>query len=43
MTLGPRLPDSSHSLLLISDNGSGELAQRQDVFSLILRGLSTSL
>ena len=43
MTLGPRLTDGSQSLLLISDNGSEELAQRQDVFSLILRGLSTSL
>lgn len=40
MTLGPRLTDGSYSLLLVSDNGNGELGQRQDVFSLILGGVS---
>lgn len=39
MTLGPRLTDGSHSLLLISDDASGQLGQRQDVLSLILGGL----
>ena len=43
MTLGPQLTNGSQSLLLISDDGAGELAQRQDVFSLIISGLSTSL
>lgn len=42
MTLGPQLTNGSQSLLLISDNGSGELAQRQDVFSLIIRGVTQS-
>lgn len=40
MTLGPRLTDGSDSLLLISDDGNGQLGQRQDVFSLILGGVS---
>lgn len=39
MTLGPQLTDGSYSLLLISDNGGGEMAQRQEVMSLILGGV----
>ena len=39
MTLGPVLTNGAYSLLLVSDDGSGELAQRQDIFSLILAGL----
>ena len=38
MTLGPRLTGGSYSLLLVSDDGNGELGQRQDIFSLILGG-----
>lgn len=43
MTLGPQLTNGSQSLLLISDDGAGELAQRQDAFSLIITGLTTAL
>jgi len=43
MTLGPRLSDGSYSVLLVSDDGNGELGQRQDVFSLILGGVTTRL
>ena len=38
ITLGPQLSDGSYSLLLVSDNGNGELAQRQDTFTLVLGG-----
>ena len=40
ITLGPRLSDSSYSLMLVSDNGSGAMGQRQNSFSLILNGVS---
>ena len=40
ITLGPALSEGSYALLLISDNGSGAMAQRQDSFSLILRGVA---
>lgn len=40
ITLGPRLGDGSHALLLVSDDGIGAMAQRQDSFSLILRGVT---
>jgi hypothetical protein len=39
MTLGPKTGDGVYSLLLIADDGAGELAQRQDVLSLILSGV----
>ena len=40
ITLGPPLSDGSYALLLVSDDGIGAMAQRQDSFSLILRGLT---
>jgi len=40
ITLGPALSEGSYALLLISDNGSDAMAQRQDSFSLILRGVA---
>jgi len=40
ITLGPKRSDGSYSLLLVSDNGSGTLGQRQTSFSLILNGVS---
>jgi len=40
ITLGPRLSDGSYALLLVSDDGIGAMAQRQDSFSLILRGVT---
>jgi len=40
ITLGPELSDGSYSLLLVSDNGSGTLGQRQNSFSLTLNGVS---
>jgi hypothetical protein len=39
MTLGPKLNDGAYSLVLISDNGSGGSGQRQDLYSLVLRGV----
>jgi hypothetical protein len=39
ITLGPELSDGSYALILVSDNGSGAMAQRQDSFSLTLRGM----
>ena len=39
ITLGPRTGDGTYSLLLVSDDGAGELAQRQTALSLILRGV----
>ena len=40
ITLGPRLSNGSYTLLLVSDDGSGAMAQRQDSFSLVLSGLA---
>jgi len=40
ITLGPRLTDGSYALLLVSDDGIGAMAQRQDSFSLILSGVT---
>ena len=40
LTLGPRLSNGSYTLLLVSDDGSGAMAQRQDSFSLVLSGLA---
>ena len=40
ITLGPRLSDGSYALLLVSDDGIGAMAQRQDSFSLILSGVT---
>lgn len=37
---GPQLGDGSYALLLVSDDGIGAMAQRQDSFSLILRGVT---
>jgi len=42
ITLGPRLRDGSYGILLVSDNGSGQLGQRQTVLPLVLRGLTIS-
>jgi hypothetical protein len=39
MTLGPRLNNGAYSVVLISDNGSGGSGQRQDLYSLVLRGV----
>lgn len=39
MTLGPRLNNGTYSVVLISDNGSGGSGQRQDLYSLVLRGV----
>ena len=41
ITLGPKLSDGTYSVLLVSDDGAGESRQRQDLFSLVLRGLPT--
>lgn len=41
ITLGPRLSDGSYSVLLVADDGAGESRQRQDLYSLVLRGLPT--
>lgn len=43
ITLGPRLSNGSYTLLLVSDNGGGAMAQRQDSFSLVLSGLVAPL
>lgn len=43
ITLGPRLADGTYSVLLISDDGAGEARQRQDLYSLVLRGLSATV
>jgi hypothetical protein len=40
ITLGPQLGDSSYAVLLVSDNGSGAMGQRQNSFSLTLKGLT---
>lgn len=37
MTLGPQQPDGSYSLLMVSDDGSGLLGQRQTLLTLNLR------
>ena len=39
ITLGPELVNGAYPLLLVSDNGSGDFAQRQDIVSLTLQGL----
>jgi hypothetical protein len=39
MTLGPKLNNGAYSVVLISDNGSGGSGQRQDLYSLALRGV----
>lgn len=39
ITLGPRLNNGAYSVLLISDDGSGDAGQRQDLYSLVLFGL----
>jgi hypothetical protein len=40
ITLGPQLKDGSYSVLLISDDGQGQLGQRQTLLSLKLKGVS---
>lgn len=40
MTLGPRNRDGTYSIVLVSDDGNGELAQRQTTLSLILAGVT---
>lgn len=39
IALGPQLKDGSYSLVLVSDDGQGQLGQRQTVLSLTLKGL----
>lgn len=39
MTLGPRLNNGGYTVLLVSDDGSGESAQRQDLFNFVLYGV----
>ena len=41
ITLGPVLHDGSSSLILVSDDGQGQLGQLQTLFSLKLSGLTT--
>lgn len=41
IALGPQLSDGSYSLLMVSDDGSGILGQRQGLLSLSLRGVTT--
>ncbi|MCB1291872.1 esterase-like activity of phytase family protein [Mycolicibacterium sp.] len=40
ITLGPRLADGTYGVLLISDDGTGQAGQRQDLYSLVLRGVT---
>lgn len=40
ITLGPQLKDGSFSVLLVSDDGQGQLGQRQTLLSLKLKGMS---
>ncbi len=40
ITLGPHLDDGSYAVVLVSDDGQGQMGQRQSVISLKLRGLS---
>ena len=40
ITLGPQLKDGSYSVLLVSDDGQGQLGQRQTLLSLKLKGMS---
>jgi hypothetical protein len=40
ITLGPRLSDGTYGVLLISDDGAGQAGQRQDLYSLVLRGVT---
>ena len=39
ISLGPQLNDGSYTLLLVSDNGQGQMGQRQSLLSLTLWGL----
>lgn len=39
ISLGPQLNDGSYTLLLVSDNGQGQMGQRQSLLSLKLWGL----
>lgn len=39
MTLGPQLKDGASALLLVSDDGQGQLGQRQTMLSLTLTGI----
>ncbi len=39
VTLGPQLSNGSQSMVLVSDDGSGQLGQRQTLLSLKLKGL----
>lgn len=39
ITLGPQLKDGSYSLVLVSDDGQGQLGQRQTLLSLRLKGM----
>lgn len=43
ITLGPRLSDGTYSVLLISDDGAGQAGQRQDLYSLVLRGITATV
>ncbi len=43
LTLGPALGDGSYGLLLVSDDGNGQLGQRQTTMTLILGGVSAPI
>lgn len=40
MALGPKYSDGTYGVLLVSDDGSGQLGQRQTILSLVLGGLT---
>lgn len=40
LTLGPALSDGSYGLVLVSDDGNGQLGQRQTTMTLILAGVA---
>jgi hypothetical protein len=42
MTLGPKLNNGGYSVLLVSDDGSSEAFQRQDLYNLVLFGVKDS-
>lgn len=40
MALGPKFSDGGYGVLLVSDDGSGQLGQRQTILSLVLGGVT---
>lgn len=39
ITLGPKLNNGAYSIVLVSDDGAGQDGQRQDLYTLVLRGV----